>query len=43
MSCAGRCTISVMHTFQERLTALEHDMVEQGARVLHLCTMAVES
>jgi len=32
-----------MHTFQERLTALEHDMVEQGARVLHLCTMAVES
>ncbi len=43
MICAGRCTISDMHTFQERLTALEHDMVEQGARVLHLCTMAVES
>jgi phosphate transport system protein len=43
MSRAGRCTISAMHTFQERLTALEHDMVEQGARVLHLCTLAVES
>ena len=43
MTFAGRCTISAMHTFQERLNALEHDMVEQGARVLHLCTLAVES
>ena len=32
-----------MHTFQERLAALEQDMVAQGTRVLELCTLAVES
>jgi phosphate transport system protein len=32
-----------MPNFHERLAALEHDIVEQGARVLDLCTLAVES
>ena len=32
-----------MSTFQERLEALEREMVDQGARVLDLCTLAVES
>ncbi|MFM1935524.1 MAG: phosphate signaling complex protein PhoU [Planctomycetota bacterium] len=32
-----------MSTFQERLDALEREMVDQGARVLDLCTLAVES
>lgn len=32
-----------MATFQERLAALERDMVAQGSRVLELCTLATES
>ncbi|MFM7797550.1 MAG: phosphate signaling complex PhoU family protein [Planctomycetota bacterium] len=32
-----------MAAFEDRLSALEKDLVEQGARVLELCTLAVES
>jgi phosphate transport system protein len=32
-----------MLTFEKRLAGLEHDLVQQGARVLDLCTQAVES
>ena len=32
-----------MSQFHERLDALERDLVEQGGRVLELCTLAVES
>ena len=32
-----------MPSFHELLAALEKDMVAQGARVLDLCTLAVES
>ena len=32
-----------MSQFHERLAALEGDLVEQGGRVLELCTLAVES
>jgi phosphate transport system protein len=32
-----------MAAFEERLSALEKDLVQQGARVLELCTLAVES
>jgi len=36
-------TIGAMAAFEDRLSALEKDLVEQGARVLELCTLAVES
>ena len=32
-----------MAAFEERLSALEKDLVDQGNRVLELCTLAVES
>ncbi len=36
-------TIAAMAAFEDRLSALEKDLVQQGARVLELCTLAVES
>ena len=43
MDALGAGYHSSMATFHDRLAALEHDIVHQGARVLDLCTLAVES
>lgn len=43
MDALGAGYHPAMATFHDRLAALEHDIVHQGARVLDLCTLAVES